>query len=539
MRRPNRLVVIWAVNLLLWGDLVLFMLAVHTPLHRVFFKAPRLWVVLGLMVLLPIAALVFGRRTNKLLWRRANAAGAIICLVVFTASIAVPMVWKATRSADPKNPKTPRPIEAQTGIPVFPGAEGFGTRTRAGRGGKVIAVTSLADSGPGSLRAALLDPNPRTIVFRVGGTIELRDHLYISHPFVSVAGQTAPGDGICLKDAGMVITTHDVLIQYLRIRPGNEGKIDPENNDAIAMLGKFGSTEGAHHIVIDHVSASWSEDETLSTWSGAHDVTICWSILSEALNRSRHRKHTHSAGLMIGNSSEHVSVHHCLLAHNDFRNPLIISGGTHDIVNNVIYDWGVLPAEVVDYDSNSFLNFVMNYFVAGPSTEPRRYEILINHGKRRSLPKIYLHGNIGPHRPDEEKEEWSAIGFGFSERSAPKIYQSAERFATHSITTQSAPTALEAVLQGVGALFPRRDSIDQRITSEVIARKGRIIDSPAQVGGHPQYAGGVAPLDSDNDGIPDEWERKMGLRPDDPSDAAGDADGNGYTNLEEYLHTIR
>lgn len=130
------------------------------------------------------------------------------------------------------------------------------------------------------------------------------------------------------------------------------------------------------------------------------------------------------------------------------------------------------------------------------------------------------------------------MGFGFGERGAPETYRAAERFATRSITAQSAAAALEAVLQSAGALLPQRDSIDQRIIREVIARKGRIIDSPAQVGGHPKYASGVAPLDSDNDGMPDEWERKMGLRPADPSDAARGADGNGYTNLEEYLHEM-
>ena len=231
-------------------------------------------------------------------------------------------------------------VSAESGLPVFPGAEGYGTRTRAGRGGKVVAVTSLADSGPGTLRDALEDRGPRTIVFRVGGVIELKSHLFIRHPFVTVAGQTAPGDGIVLKDFGLVISTNDVLVQSLRVRPGNRGDVRPDHNDAIAILGRNGDATGARNVVLDHLSVSWGEDELVSTWFAPADITVSWSIMSEALNRSRHDKGTHSAGLLVGDRSNRVSVHHNLLAHNDFRNPLVISGGTHDVVNNVVYDWG-------------------------------------------------------------------------------------------------------------------------------------------------------------------------------------------------------
>jgi hypothetical protein len=292
-------------------------------------------------------------------------------------------------------------------------------------------------------------------------------------------------------------------------------------------------------VVLDHISASWAEDETISTWYGAHDVTISWSIISEALNRSRHRKATHSAGLLIGDSSYHVSVHHNLLAHNDFRNPLISEGGTHDVVNNVVYDWGVLPAEIVDADSNSFLNFVGNYFIPGPSTRRGPYEILLNPEYGSGRPLIYVQGNLGPHRPDSEADEWALVGYGFGrEGVAPATYRSSVRFAAPSITAQTAPDALKQVLAAAGATAPRRDAVDRRVVMDVRNQTGRIIDSPQEVGGYPRLARGTPPVDSDHDGMPDPWERKMGLDPADPSDGGRDADGDGYSNVEEYLHQL-
>ncbi|OHB63861.1 MAG: hypothetical protein A2168_08840 [Planctomycetes bacterium RBG_13_50_24] len=429
----------------------------------------------------------------------------------------------------------PRPFKAQTGLPVFPGAEGFGTRTVAGRGGKVIEVTSLADEGPGTLRAAVNDFSARIIVFRVGGTIELKSELQINYPFVTIAGQTAPGGGICIKNAGITIITHDVLIQHIRVRPGNKGTVDADINDAVSILGPHGESPGSYNVVLDHISASWGEDETVSTWYGAHDITISRSIISEALNRSRHRKQTHSAGLLIGDSSYNVSVHHNLLAHNDFRNPLIAEGGTHDIVNNVIYDWGVLPAEIVDYGSNSFLNFVGNYFIAGPSTSPGPYEILFPEGD----PKIYVLDNIGPHRSDPNIDDWAIVGFKWGEEGiAPVKNRSTSKFETPQISTQSSSEAMEIVLAESGATAPQRDAVDSRIVNDVKNRTGKIIDSPDQVGGYPDLSGWTAPADSDHDGMPDEWERQMNLNPDDASDAGGDLDSDGYTNIEEYLHSL-
>ncbi len=461
----------------------------------------------------------------------------MLCLA-FIVVIGLPMAANALTPATPPNPTAPSPLEPQIGLPVFPGAEGFGTLTPAGRGGRLIEVTSLADSGPGSLREALAAPSPRIIVFRIGGTIELEDFLYINHPYVTVAGQTAPGGGITLRGAGLVITTHDVLVQGLRIRPGDEGPIAPEGNDAVQILGRHGEVEGAHHVVLDHLSLSWSEDELVNTWYGAREITLSWSVLSEPLNHSRHRKGTHSAGLLIGDGSDHVSIHHNVFAHNDFRNPLIISGGTHEFTNNVVYDWGVLPSEIVDDDSNSFLNFVANRYLPGPSTDPLPFEILLNQGDRTSLPRLFVEGNLGPHRPDPAMDEWAIVGLNFDGAIAPQIYRAPGPFPAPAITVWDADDLVEIVLGRAGATAPSRDSVDERILSEVRAGGGSIIDTPSQAGGYPALDRGLPPGDGDHDGMSDEWEVDHGLDPADPSDGNLDRDGDGYTNIEEFLFSL-
>lgn len=535
-------VMLMVVPLLLWLPLVLFRLRLGHLLggaDRALLHAPGIWFVLVSLIVCPLAAILMGSRMIR--QRRASRLGQVavagggIMLAAFVLTIGIPMAMKGAQSKIPKNPGTPRPIEPEVGLPVFPGAEGFGTRTPAGRGGTVVEVTTLADDGPGSLRAALDQHSPRTVVFRISGTIELQRPLFIAQPFVSVAGQTAPGDGICLKNCGLVIVTHDVLVQHLRIRPGNEGRLEPDDNDAVSILGRHGAVDGAHHVVLDHVSASWSEDECVSTWFGAHDVTISRCIISEALNRSRHRKRTHSAGLLVGGGSDHVSVHHCLMAHNSFRNPLVSKGGTHDFVNNVMYDWMALPGEIVDDDSNAFLNFVGNTYRAGPSSDQAPFNLVIN---SNGTPRLFVEGNIGMRRPTSEVDEWSIVSLGFSNQPAPRKYQATERFPTPAVKTWSAAESFENVLMGAGAICPRRDAADQRIVDDVRNSSGKVIDSPGDVGGFPNLQSVPPPADFDHDGIPDDWERDRGLNPRDLADGNADRDGHGYTNLEEYLHSL-
>ena len=528
------------IPLLLWILILLFLFRVVNIFDAWLMKFPGPLVIWTAMSLCPVAAIYLGvkmlRAKQGPFMARIFAAMGTFLLVAFIVLIGAPMVNERLKPKTPINPSTPRPVEPQIGLPVFPGAEGFGTRTIAGRGGKVVEVTSLAGAGPGTLRAALNVSSPRIIVFRVAGTIELKSELQILNPFLTLAGQTAPGGGVCIKGAGIAIMTHDVLIQHIRVRPGNKGPVDADINDAISIMGKYGGqNDDAYNVVVDHVSASWGEDETVSTWYGAHDITISWCIISEALNRSRHRKKTHSAGLLIGDSSYNVSIHHNLLAHNDFRNPLISQGGTHDIVNNVIYNWGVLPAEICDYNSNTFLNFIGNYFIAGSSTNPGPFEILFPEGN----PKIFVKDNIGPHRPDPNMDDWAIVGFRWGDEGiAPEQYRSHTKFETPPITSTSPIEAHDIVLAQAGATTLQRDAVDQRIVNDVRNGTGSIIDSPDDVGGYPELAGGTPPVDTDHDGMPDDWELNNGLDPHDASDGNGDLDRDGYTNIEEYLHSL-
>lgn len=434
----------------------------------------------------------------------------------------------------------------RTNIPSFPGAEGFGTTTPGGRGGKIIEVTSLADDGPGTLREALSDSNPRTIIFNVGGVIELKDFAYVTSPFITIAGQTAPGDGVVIKGAGLVILTHDVIIQHLRIRTGNEGKIKPEHNDAIAI---FKSEYGIpYNIVVDHVSVSWGEDELISILEGVHDVTISNSIVSESLNRSRHSKGNHGSGIIITYGSDKVSLHHNLLAHNYMRNPLIEFGGTYDIVNNVIYDWGIESTFIVDHSSNTFINLVGNHFVSGPSTNPEAKEVILRSAVGNSIPKIYESNNLGPRRQKLSDDFMQMFTFGFD----PKFIQGntldekiawsrqtfflAQPIKVPRISIITTKDVLETVLVSAGATQPLRDKVDQRIVGEVRGKTGKIINSLSEVGGYPIYQPGSLLLDTDHDGMPDVWEISHGLNPNDIVDTAKDNDEDGYTNLEEYLH---
>lgn len=530
---------LFTLPLLLWLFVLLHVLRLSTGFNWLV-KHLTPYVVFGVMTLCPLAAAWLGWRmlrqnTSRRLARVALLGGSLL-FVAFLIYPGIPLVKKWTAPRTAKNPGQPSSLPPLTGLPVFPGAEGFGTRTPAGRGGKVLEVTSLADHGPGTLRAALAERGPRTIVFRVAGTIGLESPLIVTEPFLTVAGQTAPGGGVCLKNTGLTVATHDVLIQHLRIRPGSEGRIEPDDNDALTLLGTHGKiADGAHHIVIDHVSASWSEDEAVNTWFGAHDITFSWCIVSEALDQSRHHKGRHSAGLLIGDGCDHVTVHHTLMAHNGFRNPLISAGGTHDIINNVIYDFGNLAGEVFDTDSNSFVNFVGNVFKPGRSTESGLYEIIVNSS---GVPKIYVEGNRGPHRPQAEGDEWSLVSYKFDQKTAPEQYRAARRFATWPVTTTDAEAAYAGVLAHAGATHPKRDAVDARVVSEVKNGTGSMINAPSQVGGHPHLAGGAAPADSDHDGMPDAWEQAHGLDARNPADGSADADQDGYTNLEEYLHAL-
>jgi pectate lyase len=430
---------------------------------------------------------------------------------------------------------------AAAAVPAFPGAEGFGAGSIGGRGGRVIEVTTLSDSGPGSLRAAVEAAGPRIVVFRVGGTIELSSELVLANPFITLAGQTAPGGGITLKThpsnhrSALTVarTAHDVVIRHIRSRPGphetapRKARSGPEADtseikDAIQIL-------GARNVILDHCSASWATDEVVSTFYDAQDITIQWCIIAEALHRSRPDQQLPGKGLLIGSKGgRRISVHHNLLVHNVGRNPLIKAGGIVDVVNNVVLAPGTVAMAIDAEHGDGLANFVGNHVLA-PKADGLVYGLAVVGPGTFSL---FLKDNLGPHRSRDTESEALFVNPANNGRR----WLAATRHEAPLVTTATAAEAHEAVLAGAGCTRPMRDAVDERIIQDV--RKGitRLVNDPREVGGWPPLAPGSAPADSDHDGMPDAWEKQHGLNPRDPADGPADRDGDGYTNVEEFLN---
>lgn len=455
------------------------------------------------------------------------------------------------------------PLAAQT-VPerplAFPTAEGYGKYTVGGRGGKVYEVTNLNDGGEGSLRAAVEAEGPRTVVFRVSGTIGLQRQLRITNPYITIAGQTAPGDGICLKGYPLSISADEVIIRHIRVRLGDETRTE---SDAISS--------GSHrNIIVDHVSASWSVDETMSIYH-CEDVTVQWCIISESLFASSHTKGAHGFGGIWG--SNHGTYHHNLIACHSSRNPRFAGGvGFVDFRNNVIYNWGFNsiygggslhkngrdPRHIIRH---SDINLVNNYFKPGPATVPGevRHRIANPSWADGAHGRWYVAGNVMEGDARVTADNWD--GGVQPNASLPGILDSLrldEPWPAMSIGQQTAQEAYVSVLSHAGAIAPGRDAVDSRVTTDVRlgiatcegpAYKAKhrmvdasvpsgIIDSPANVGGWPQLNSTPAPRDTDHDGLPDAWELAHSLDPNEPTDGARLSPDGQYTNLEVYLNYL-
>lgn len=430
--------------------------------------------------------------------------------------------------------------QAGCAAPAFPGAEGFGANSIGGRGGRVIEVTNLSDAGPGSLRAAIEADGPRIVVFRASGTIELKSELVLSNSCITIAGQTAPGGGITLKThpsntrSALTIArgAHDVVIRHLRSRPGphtgfpdtkhaNEAD-HSEVKDAIQIL-------GARNVILDHCSASWATDEVISTFYDAQDITIQWCIIAEALHKSRPDQTLPGKGLLIGSKGgERISVHHNLLVHNIGRNPLIKASGIVDVVNNVV----LAPASVamaVDASlAHSTVNFVGNHVLA-PKADGLVHGIAVVGAGTFSL---FFKDNLGPHRQREDQPE----AWFVNPQNNGRRWITPDHHDAPLVTTTKAADVVERVLAGAGCTLPMRDVVDERLVNDVRQRTSHLINDPTEVGGWPHLTQGTAVADRDHDGMPDEWEQRHKLNPDDPGDGKRDADEDGYTNVEEYLN---
>ncbi|GIP45605.1 hypothetical protein J45TS6_40640 [Paenibacillus sp. J45TS6] len=403
-------------------------------------------------------------------------------------------------------------------LPAFPGAEGGGMYTTGGRGGETVYVTTLKDSGPGSLREAVAKSNA-TIVFEVGGTIHLESPLKITGSNLTIAGQTAPGEGITISDYTTSFAGDNLIIRYLRFRLG-----DRYVNEDDAFGGRYHK-----NIIIDHCSFSWSVDEVLSVYDN-ENTTIQWSIVSESMLMTTHFKGRHGYGGIWG--GKNASFHHNLIAHNASRNPRLPGKSPEDNVdfyNNVIYNWGFFSTyggEVGQY------NIRDNYYKYGPNTYRTVRDNIFQEVHEGS--KIYIGGNYVDGSEEVTSDNWKGV---------PIVRNPASKLNTPIVmpnpsAPETATDAYESVLEGAGAVLPRRDSVDARIIRDTAERTGEHINSQKEVGGYPEFASVKSDLaDDDRDGMPNVWETQQGLNPNDPSDRNG-TQQSGYTNLEVYLNGI-
>ncbi|MGQ1948224.1 pectate lyase family protein [Geofilum sp. OHC36d9] len=485
--------------------------------------------------------------------------------------VAWPIVEQQAKEGKPYIPWAARPTDLpQANIPAFPGAEGGGMFSFGGRGGKVIVVNTLADSGPGSFRWACEQGGARIIVFNVSGIIRIKSPVVIRAPYVTIAGQTAPGDGVCIAGESVWINTHDVVIRHMRFRRGE------------TWVGRRDDSLGGNpvgNIMLDHISATWGLDENMSIyrhmWNdstgkkdvklGTVNITIQNSIFAEALDTWNH-----AFGATLG--GENCSFMRNLYANNTGRNPSIGWNGIFNFVNNVVFNWRHRSVDGGDYTAK--YNIINNYFKPGPITqldEAISHRILKPESGRSQLDKkvygmAYVHGNVVEGNERVTKDNWDG---GVQIESMPDAGSYTDEIRWHEpwampyLTIMSADEAFNYVIENVGATWPVRDAVDQRITREVKtgvieyaenvnldkipkfkyrrlpddSYKMGIITHPDQVGGYPDYVG-KAYKDTDRDGMPDTWEKKYGLDPKNSSDANGDINGDGYTNIEKYINGI-
>jgi hypothetical protein len=463
----------------------------------------------------------------------------------------------------------------QAEIPAFPGAQGGGMYSFGGRGGKVFVVTNLNDSGPGSFREALEAAGLRIVVFNVAGIIKLNDRIRVRAPYITIDGGSAPGNGVCIAGNTVELETHDVIIRNMRFRRGETGVGD--RNDSLG-----GNPIG--NIMIDHVSASWGLDENMSMYRHMYqppdgskelklptvNITIQNSIFSEALGT-----YNHSFGSTLGGYNS--TFHHNLWACNAGRNPSVGMIYDFTFTNNVLFNWRHRTVDGGDH--RSFYNIVNNYFKPGPVT-PRGDSIgyrLLKPESRRAKPpvddygKAYVAGNIVEGNSRVTADNWDGgvqvESIGDPDTILPKV-KSDKPYPASYLEIQPADEAYEFVLANAGATRPMRDAVDERIvntvrTGQVTAQAGEnlleelgnagyaenvvrgiarlvekgIITNVSQVGGYPEYKG-VPHKDSDSDGMPDDWESRYGLDAGNPSDAAADLNGDGYTNIEDFLNRL-
>ena len=507
---------------------------------------------------------------------------------------ALKIVIEEARQGRPYVPWASRPYDLrQAKIPAFPGAEGGGMYTFGGRGGKVLTVSNLNDSGPGSFRWACEQGGARIVVFNVSGIIWLESPIKVRAPYITIAGQTAPGEGVTIAGETFNIDTHDVIVRHMRFRRGKTSVLSRDDS--------FGGNP-VGNIMIDHCSCEWGLDENISFYRHMLDmkdgkekmktptvnVTIQNTISAKALDNWNH-----SFGSTLG--GENTTFMRNLWASNTGRNPSIGWGGVFNFVNNVVFNWLDRTADGGDY--TMMCNFINNYYKPGPVTpkdKPIRYRILCPEGRSgklfpwRQFGRVYATGNIVEGNEEVTRDNWAGgiqlidkdVYQGTAEEM--KMMRSDEPFEMAPLQIMPSEQVFEWVLDNVGATVPCRDIVDERIVNEVrtgipyyindyekkvkdnpygdmwglapesqneegLFRYRRlsndsyklgIITDPRQMGGYPEYGTWKPWKDTDGDGMPDQWEKDNGLDPNNPSDANGDINGDGYTNIEKYINGI-
>ncbi|HUW32181.1 MAG TPA: hypothetical protein VM223_11265 [Planctomycetota bacterium] len=484
-----------------------------------------------------------------------TVAGAIVRFVPTQSPIAGDIVilrWLPVPGEEPPPPKPP-PSDASLS---FPGAAGFGAMTPGGRGGRVIAVTNLNDSGPGSLRTALTTQGPRIVVFRVAGIIELASRINVGEPYLTVAGQTAPGGGITLRaapGAGQMIhvNTHDVIIRFLRVRSGASGT--PGSGQVNLQI-----NSGAHDVIVDHCSMSWTLDENFNitrnipeaepepTWPHIYNITLQRSLMAEGLI-------PHSTGVRVGGEFakdgwrgvHHITIHHNLFAANNARNPSVGTTGMK-VINNVVYQWG---SELAATTAGAVVDWIGNYF------QPGNLSALSGHfvhnafdkydpGIVYATPSLFMSGNLMV----PGVRDWDLYTIHYSGDAIPPDFRRAQPLpvAPVPVPVETAESAYISVLEDVaanarvdcaGRLVPNLDAVDARVRLSVLNRtpSAAFVTTPSEVGGFPAINPGVACADADGDGMPDQWETAVGLNPA-LNDSAGFNLDSTYSNVEVYFN---
>lgn len=454
-------------------------------------------------------------------------------------------------------------------LPAFPGAEGMGASSVGGRGGTIYMVTNLDNSGPGSFRAACEATGPRIVVFRVSGHIRLSTTLFVNNPFITIAGQTSPG-GVDVSGGMFCISTHDVVVTHMRFRMSSDvcdGIASPAvgncatYGDSVRVMGVAASGNGeAYNVVFDHCSMSWGNDETLDMggyMGNTRDVVISWCMIAQGLDDPAPESN-HGYGITLGSHYQSsgqikVSLHHNYIAHFRDRVPYVVYNGFCDARNNVVYNWGgslSMQVQYVNGYNNTKANFVHNYTKSGSLSNScaSGYSKSVffcgtgsncHTGSETPYPALYVAGNLACNRTSQTDDEWTVINGWSPFNILSTAWRSSTPLATTDIpvtTTTMSVDYVQTILAGAGATKPSRDTVDTGFVNDFSNGTGSTLADNHYPTRYPTFSTPAAPTDADNDGMADAWEvTTFGST---AATASGDADGDGYTNIEEYLHYL-